>query len=131
MPEHNRSLKHIARQLRKEMTDAEQRLWSRIRRKQIHGVQFYRQRPVGPYIVDFYAPKVLLVLEVDGSQHLEATHRKQDREREEFFKKRGLHVLRFDNLQVLGKTDDVVEEIWRMVGDRLGESPLPPFEKGG
>lgn len=50
------------------MTDAEQRLWQRLRRKQINGWQFYRQKPIGAYIVDFYCPIAMLVVEVDGEQ---------------------------------------------------------------
>jgi len=55
-----------------DLTDAEQRLWARLRRKQILGVQFYRQKPIGNYIADFYAPAAQLVVEVDGSQHFES-----------------------------------------------------------
>jgi very-short-patch-repair endonuclease len=62
-------LKGAARSLRSDPTDSEQRLWSRLRRKHILGVQFYRQKPIGRYVVDFYAPAVGLVVEVDGGQH--------------------------------------------------------------
>jgi very-short-patch-repair endonuclease len=64
-------LKGKARSLRAKLTDAEQRLWARLRRKQILGVQFYRQKPIGNYIADFFAPAVRLVVEVDGSQHFD------------------------------------------------------------
>jgi very-short-patch-repair endonuclease len=50
-------LKHLARPLRKNLTDSERILWSRLRRKQLLGIQFYRQKPIGKYIVDFYVPK--------------------------------------------------------------------------
>jgi len=60
------SLKSKARRLRSELTDSESLLWSRLRRKQLMGVQFYRQKPVGDYIVDFYAPWANLVIELDG-----------------------------------------------------------------
>ena len=55
-------LKYKARQLRKNMTESERVLWSRVRGKQLSGIQFYRQKPIGDYIVDFYAPKAKLVL---------------------------------------------------------------------
>ena len=55
------------------MTDAEHRLWFRLRRKQLLGVQFYRQKPIGKYIVDFYSPAVALVIEVDGGQQIPLT----------------------------------------------------------
>ena len=64
------TLKPLARNLRGNMTDAEQRLWSKLRRKQILGVQFYRQKPLANYIVDFYCAAANLVIELDGSQHL-------------------------------------------------------------
>jgi very-short-patch-repair endonuclease len=71
MEPYRKDLKPLARTLRSRMTDAEQRLWHRIRRKQIRGVQFYRQKPLLAYIVDFYCPAAKLVLELDGSQHAE------------------------------------------------------------
>jgi very-short-patch-repair endonuclease len=64
------------------MTDAERLLWSRVGGKQIGPVQFYRQKPVGGYIVDFYAPKAKLVIEVDGSQHREPENLAKDRKRD-------------------------------------------------
>lgn len=101
------------------MTDAEQRLWSRLRRKQLHGVQFYRQKPVGGYVVDFYAPAVGLVVELDGSQHFQATAMVADEHRSEVLRRMGLEVLRFDNRQVLLETDAVVEKIWRFIDARI------------
>ena len=95
------TLRSPARRLRKEMTDAEQLLWSRLRRKQILGVHFYRQKPLGTFIVDFYAPKANLVVEVDGSQHGDADHAERDAERDEYLMAQGLRVLRFRNTQVL------------------------------
>src|SRR5579883_2859889 len=61
----------IARKLRKSPTDAEIRLWSRLRRKQIEGFRFRRQQPIGRYIVDFFCPEAKLIIEVDGGQHAE------------------------------------------------------------
>ena len=71
MLRYNNRLKPKARDLRKNMTDSENVLWSRLRRKQLLGVQFYRQKPIGNYVVDFFAPRARLVVEVDGSQHME------------------------------------------------------------
>ena len=81
MKPYRHSLRQSARQLRSNMTDAEQTLWQRIRRKQIRSVQFYRQKPLLNYIVDFYCPKARLVIELDGSQHFEPVHQKRDAER--------------------------------------------------
>jgi very-short-patch-repair endonuclease len=112
-------LKKTARTLRKNMTDAERNLWSRLRNKQILGVQFYRQKPIGPYIVDFYAPAANLVIEVDGSGHMETKNQKQDHVRDVFLTNKGLHVIRIDNLQVLQQINSVVEMIFNAVLDRL------------
>ena len=116
---YDRKLKLFSRRLRREMTDAEQRLWSRLRRKQLHGIQFYRQKPLGEYVVDFYAPAVCLVIEVDGSQHFEAAATVADGRRSAALLRMGLDVLRFDNRQVLLETDAVVEEIWRFIDVRI------------
>ncbi|MBN2419961.1 MAG: DUF559 domain-containing protein, partial [Deltaproteobacteria bacterium] len=70
-------------------------LWSRLRYKQLSGIQFYRQKPIGNYIVDFYEPKAKMVVDIDSSQHLEAEHDKKDRDRDKFLKRAGLKVLRF------------------------------------
>ena len=65
----DRRLKEYSRNLRKNMTNAEVLLWSKIRRKSLDGYQFYRQKIIGSYIVDFYCHKAKLVIEVDGGQH--------------------------------------------------------------
>jgi very-short-patch-repair endonuclease len=116
---YNPNLKTPARLLRKTMTDAERQLWHRLRDKQVMGIQFYRQKPIGAYIVDFHAPAVQLVIEVDGAQHLEDEHRQKDHERDAYLEAQGLHVLRFDNLQVLQQTEAVVERIFDVVKERL------------
>jgi len=125
-------LKHKARQLRKDMTESEGCLWSRLRGKQLLGVQFYRQRPIGKYIVDFYAPRAKLVVEVDGSQHMQPEHAVKDRHRDEYMATVGLTVLRFNSRQVLEETDAVVEVIYQELAERLNkEIPLdPPLRKG-
>ena len=78
---YNRRLKTKARSLRTNPTDAELHLGYRLRRKQILGVQFYRQKPIGNYIADFYAPAVKRVIELDGAQHLELGQAKYDTQR--------------------------------------------------
>ncbi len=101
------------------MTDAEHRLWFRLRRKQLLGVQFYRQKPLGDYVADFYGPAVRLVVEVDGGQHLEAAAVLADARRTAALQRMGLQVLRFDNRQVLLETDAVVEAILRFIEARI------------
>ena len=119
MLDYNPKLKPLSRRLRTGMTEAEQKLWGRLRGKQLQGVQFYRQKPLGPCIVDFYGPKVKLVIELDGGQHDEESHRIRDTARDEWLRQQGLRVLRFDNLQMLRETEAVITEIWRVIGERL------------
>ena len=82
MESYRKTLKEPARLLRINMTDAEQVLWHHIRRKQIQGVQFYRQKPLLAFIVDFYCAAAKLVIEIDGSQHFEAEHHAKDQDRD-------------------------------------------------
>ena len=93
------------------MTDAEQKLWFHLRRKQILDVQFNRQRPIGKYIVDFFAPAIKLVVEADGSQHLDAEGVLADAKRAAFLEAQGIMILRFDNLQILTQTESVLDMI--------------------
>jgi len=125
-------LKGPSRKLRKQMTDAEKLLWSHLRGKQL-GFLFNRQKPLGPYIVDFYAAAALLVVEVDGSQHLQDEGAKRDADRETFLREQGVMVVRFDNRQVLLETVAVLEEIVRICRQRVLKTnpPCPPFAKGG
>ena len=111
MKPYNKNLKQASRDLRNNITDAEKLLWSRLRNKQILGLQFYRQKPILNYIVDFYCPAVNLVIECDGSQHFTIKGLESDRIRDEALAQLGLKVLRFDNGQVMGQIDDVVEVI--------------------
>ncbi|KQZ56855.1 MULTISPECIES: endonuclease domain-containing protein [unclassified Lysobacter] len=119
MQPYRRQLKYPARRLRTAMTAAEQALWFRLRRKQVLGVQFYRQKPLLDFIVDFYAPAAGLVIEVDGSQHCDKGRVLADRARDAALAGRGLRVLRFDNRQVLVETDSVMLVIWQIVAERL------------
>ena len=113
---YNSKLKARARKLRMNMTDAEVKLWIHIRKKQVAGIQFFRQRPVGNYIVDFYAPDAGLVIEVDGGQHYEDDGLKNDETRDAFLKEQGLRILRFSNTDVLQNIEGVVGKISEAVG---------------
>jgi very-short-patch-repair endonuclease len=112
-------LRENARFLRKNMTASEEYLWCNLRRKQLMNVQFYRQKPIGPYVVDFYAHAPKLVIEVDGSQHFEKSKEIYDEKRTRFLEKQGLKVLRFNNLEVLQEIDSVVEVILKTMEKRL------------
>jgi len=93
------------------MTDAENALWLKLRRKQIHGLQFYRQKPLGNFIVDFYCPAAHLVIEIDGGQHYEEAGMIRDRLRDSYLESLGLDVLRFSNRDVLVNMDGVLAAI--------------------
>ncbi len=119
MQPYNRQLKTNARILRSNMTDAEQHLWQLLRRKQLHGVQFYRQKPIQSFIVDFYCPCARLVVELDGSQHATDAHQHDDAKRDAQLAQLGLLVLRFNNRQVLLETPAVLEVISATILQRL------------
>jgi very-short-patch-repair endonuclease len=106
-------LKEKARSLRKNMTDAENLLWLRLKGKQIKGHQFYRQKPIGEYIADFYSASARLVIEVDGGQHFDAEGVERDLKRDTFLVRRGLRILRYSNHDVLTNIEGVVEDVWR------------------
>ncbi len=124
MHSYRRNLKQIARNLRANMTKSEQVLWSRLRGKQLRAIQFYRQKPIGGAIVDFYAPKAKLVVEVDGSQHLDEEYAQKDVRRSVALEQQGLRLLRFSNLQVLQELDAVLEAIFQALPDP--EKKIPP-----
>jgi very-short-patch-repair endonuclease len=98
-----------AKHLRREMTDAEQRLWYYLRAHRFLGLKFKRQKPIGPYIVDFICAEHWLVSELDGGQHQQQTE--YDQQREHYLESRGYRVLRFWNHQVLAETEAVLEQI--------------------
>ncbi len=133
MLKYDAGLKGTASHLRTSLTDSEQALWIRLRRKQLLGVQFYRQKPIGEFIVDFFAPRARLVVEVDGSQHLVAEHVQKDRARDAQLASLGLRVLRFNSREVLTDGDAVGESIYRAIAEQLkAEIPSsPPLTKRG
>ena len=103
------------------MTESEGALWFRLRGKQLLGVQFYRQKPIGDYVVDFYAPKARLVIEVDGSQHAQEEYARRDKGRDNYLTELGIKVLRFNSRDVLKDTGSVVELIYSAMKDRLDQ----------
>jgi very-short-patch-repair endonuclease len=108
---YNKDLKGYSRQLRKDMTNAERLLWSRVRRKRLQGYQFYTQKIIGNYIVDFYCPKAKLVIEIDGGQHYEDKDIKKDNVRDDYLREQRLTVLRFSDREVFDNLDGVIERI--------------------
>ena len=98
-----------ARQLRVNQTPAETRLWAALRSRQVEGLKFRRQVPIGPFIADFYCHAARLVVEVDGDVH--AGQEVADRERSDWLESQGLRVIRFTNREVLEMLNEVVAEI--------------------
>lgn len=117
---YSKTTKPLARELRNNQTGAEVLLWSRIRGKQILGVTFNRQKPLGRYIVDFYSFSTKLVIELDGSQHFEPDALAYDFERTKMLESLGLKVIRFDNSQVFNELESVLAGIYAEVEKRRG-----------
>ena len=112
---YNTKLKRYSQTLRKNMTDAEKLLWSKLRKKQLKGYQFYRQRIIGNYIVDFYCAESKLIVEVDGGQHYEDEGDKKDRARDAYMKQLGMKVLRVSDRDVFKNIEGVVEKIYEIL----------------
>jgi very-short-patch-repair endonuclease len=98
-----------ARRLRQNMTPAEQTLWQALKGRQLAGLKFRPQHPVGPFILDFYCPARKLVVELDGGVHDEQVNYDEARARQ--LNDYGYRVLRFRNQEVLNDLDSVLERI--------------------
>jgi len=109
---YNKTLKEYSRKLRKDITDTENLLWSKLRRKQLNGYQFYRQKIIGNYIVDFYCPKAKLIVELDGGQHYTNNGKQRDRIRDDYLVSLGLKVIRFSDREIFENLNGVLEKIW-------------------
>ena len=101
----------LARELRQRQTEAEKTLWARLRNRQLEGVKFRRQQPIGHYVVDFASLENRIIVEIDGGQHNERGMREKDEERTVWLKSEGYHILRFWNNEILKKVDGVLEVI--------------------
>jgi very-short-patch-repair endonuclease len=106
-----------ARELRTNLTDAERRLWQKLKRRQVAGVKFRRQQPIGPYIVDFVCLERRVVVEVDGGQHSEQL--RQDERRNQWLEAQGYRILRFWNNDVLANTEVVAQTVLDAVEKRI------------
>lgn len=102
-----------ARELRRDMTPAEKKLWACLRRGQLDGWHWRKQHAVGTYIVDFFCAKAKLVIEVDGDSHAEPDQIAYDAERTRWLnEQQHYRVLRFTNAEVYHQLDGVVDRIW-------------------
>jgi very-short-patch-repair endonuclease len=107
-------VKTRVRQLRKDSTGPERRLWAAIRGSQLAGLKFRRQHPIGPFVVDFCCLEETLVIELDGKSHIDMAE--EDRQRQEYIEGQGFRVIRFDNDEVLQNIDGVVMAILKACG---------------
>ena len=107
-------LKKYSRQLRKDVTDAEKLLWSKMRGTQLKGFQVYRQKPIGRFVGDFYCPKAHLIIELDGGQHYSEEMRSRDGLRDKYMESLGLRVLRFSDREIFENLTAVLEKIWNV-----------------
>jgi very-short-patch-repair endonuclease len=116
--------KGVRKELRKNQTPQEIILWSKLRNNQTNQ-KWKRQVSIGPYIADFYCSKKLLVIEIDGSQHLE--NKEYDKDREQYFLNLGIRTIRFWNNEINTNIDGVL----KMIMKKLETQPLPgPLLKG-
>lgn len=109
-PNYSEALVPYARKLRRNMTDAERKLWSLVRGRQL-GVKIRRQVPIGRYIVDFLCQEKKLIIELDGGQHYTPDGLKRDKARDEFLRGLGYTVLRISNIDMMKHADSVLEEV--------------------
>jgi very-short-patch-repair endonuclease len=99
------------RDLKKNQTESEIIMWNRLRVKRFNGIKFRRQYGIGEYIVDFYSPKLMLAIEIDGNQHYEEEGLEYDKIRTEYLNTTGIKVIRFKNKEVLNKIEKVMKKL--------------------
>ena len=121
-----------AKRLRRDLTDAERKLWSILRSRQFEGVKFRRQQPIGPFIVDFVCQEQRLIIEADGGQHADSN---SDASRTRFLESKGYRTLRFWNNDILQNLEGVAETILSALAtphpaQASPESPSPSRGEG-
>jgi len=124
VPPRNRA---FAKSMRRSMPDAEFRLWCELRNRQLGGLAFRRQQPIGPYIIDFFCPAAKLIVEVDGEQHALDAHPAADAERTRWLEAQGYVVIRFWTNEVMHELDAVCSAI---LAASRGAWQNPPPETG-
>ena len=107
-------LRRYARRLRRDQTDAERKLWSRLRDRRLYGARFRRQHPIGPFIADFCCTTAKLIVELDGGQH--ALQKRSDAERTAFLAGQGYRLIRFWDNEALTNTEGVLLRIIEALG---------------
>ncbi|MBL0644754.1 endonuclease domain-containing protein [Aeromonas veronii] len=101
----------VAKRLRRDATQAEQKLWQQLRNRRLAGLKFRRQMPIGPYVVDFICLEQGLIIEVDGSQHGTQANQIHDETRTAYLNQQGFRVIRVWNNDVLGRLNSALDFI--------------------
>jgi very-short-patch-repair endonuclease len=108
---YNPELKELARKLRNNSTKAEIKLWRHLRNKQMMGLDFQRQKPLGNFIADFFCPEVRLVVEIDGYTHRFEDTINKDKAKNEYFRSQSIEVIRFTDDEVFNDIQTVIKTI--------------------
>ncbi|QCX00381.1 endonuclease domain-containing protein [Aggregatimonas sangjinii] len=126
---YNPKLKELARQLRNNSTKSEIRLWQKLKRNQMHGYDFHRQKPIDEYIVDFFCNKLQLAIECDGYSHEILEVWKKDVKKTKRLNQLGVRVLRFSDHQIMNDIENVLRHIedYILTFESDGSKP-PPIE---
>lgn len=118
--------KYQRRSLRRNFTDAERKLWSRVRNRQLMGFKFFRQYSFGHYFLDLFCPAAKLAVELDGGQHARPAQLLHDEKRTEYLNQNNIKVIRFWDNDVLKNIDGVLLEISKNL-----TPPAPSLKKEG
>ena len=127
---YNPRLKQFARNLRNHSTKSEIILWQHVKGNQLLGYDFHRQRPIDNYIVDFFCHELNLAIELDGITHEFPEVIRKDKIKEARLKSLGIHLLRFDDVQVFEDIDWVIEEICLYIRQYRITHPQTPLQSG-
>jgi very-short-patch-repair endonuclease len=118
---YNPKLKEYARKLRNDSTFTEIMVWNYLKKKQLHGYDFDRQKPIDNFIVDFYCKDLFLAIEIDGESHHGNLER--DKKKDNRLKELGVTVLRFDDMEVIHQLDKVLEKIEKWIDENAKDKP--------
>jgi very-short-patch-repair endonuclease len=116
----------LCRDFRKNPTEAEHMLWQCLRKRQLHGMRFRRQHPIGRYVADFYCHEQKLIVEVDGGIHCLEEQGRLDKERDSVLEAGGYRILRVTNEEV----QRAIEVVLMRILDECTPSPPAPLPRG-
>jgi very-short-patch-repair endonuclease len=122
---YNPKLKQLARNLRNNSTLSEVLLWNELKRKQLKGYQFLRQKPIGNFIVDFYCSKLRLAIEIDGDSHQSPGNKKRDIIKDRYLDSIGISVIRIDDLELKNNISVVIENLSLCIENKENEKTTP------